>query len=171
VSFSSGSTRKSSCWNLGGGCVGDQGEDSDSPVSLLSEGVDFVIVDERAMKPAIWENYLSQRLIDTRGTALLISTPRGKGWFYEAWKRGQGTDPSFASWNHPSWTNPHLDRSLIEEERGRLPERVFRQEYEGQFIEGSGAVFRNVRECARGGTPARPDFAGLDLARVETRCS
>ena len=51
---------------------------------------------------------------------------------------------------NPSWTNPYLDEAAIEEERNRLPERVFRQEFGGQFLEGAGAVFRNVRDSATG---------------------
>src|SRR5262249_44027890 len=143
-----------------------------NPVSLLGEGLDWVIIDEAArLKPSIWEGHLSQRLIDKRGWALLISTPRGKGYFYDLFRRGQGQDPDYQSWNYPSRTNPHLDEALIEEERQRLPERVFRQEYEAEFLEGAGAVFRNVRECATGQwrEPNLKEyyFAGLDLAKVE----
>jgi Terminase RNaseH-like domain/Terminase large subunit, T4likevirus-type, N-terminal len=158
--------------NMGGGLSEIRGKSADNPTSLLGEGLDWTIVDEAArLKPAIWESHLSQRLIDKQGWALLISTPKGKGWFYEAFRRGQGNDPDFQSWNAPSWTNPMLDAAQIEEERGRLPERVFMQEYGGQFLEGSGAVFRNVRECATGTLqepkPGECYFAGLDLARVE----
>jgi len=113
---------------------------------------------------------LSQRLVDKDGWALLLSTPRGKNWFFDLFRRGQGHDPDYQSWNAPSWTNPHLNQDLIEQERDRLPERVFRQEYGGEFEEGSGQVFRNVRECATGEwqEPAYKThyYAGLDLARV-----
>ncbi len=157
--------------NMGGGVSEIRGKSADNPVSLLGEGLDFVIVDEAArMKPSIWESHLSQRLLDRHGWALLISTPRGKGWYFEAFMRGQRGDPDHASWNAPSWSNPHLDRELIEAERTRLPERVFRQEYGGEFIEGAGAVFRGVREIATGSF-AEPErdkryVAGLDLAKV-----
>jgi len=158
--------------NLAGGISEIRAKSADNPVSLLGEGLDWVIIDEAArLKPTIWEGHLTQRLIDRKGWALLISTPRGKGYFHDLFRRGQGKDPEFASWNSPSWENPHLDAALIEEERGRLPERVFRQEYGGEFLEGSGQVFRNVRECAIGiwQEPRRPGryHAGLDLAKVE----
>jgi hypothetical protein len=157
--------------NLSGGISELRGKSADNPVSLLGEGLDWLIVDEASrLRPYIWESHLSQRLIDKRGWALLISTPKGKGWYYDLFQRG-GRDPAYQSWNHPSWTNPHLDADMIEEERGRLPERVFRQEYGAEFIEGAGSVFRNVRECATGEfVEPKPDktyFAGLDLAKVE----
>ena len=50
--------------NLGGGLSEIRGKTADNPISLLGEGLDFVIVDEASrLKPAIWENYLSQRPI------------------------------------------------------------------------------------------------------------
>lgn len=159
--------------NMAGGLSEIRAKSADNPVSLLGEGLDWVIVDEAArLKPQIWESHLSQRLIDKKGWALLISTPRGKGFLHGLFKRGQrDDDPDYESWNSPSWDNPHLDKDAIEAERARLPERVFAQEYEARFVEGAGQVFRNVRECATGEF-ADPDRAliykgGLDLARVE----
>ena len=158
--------------NMAGGLSEIRGKSADNPVSLLGEGLDWVIVDEASrLKPTIWESHLSQRLIDKRGWALLISTPKGKGYLYDLFRRGQGSDSDYKSWNWPSRTNPLLDADVIERERARLPERVFRQEYEAEFMEGSGAVFRNVRECATGSwqkpIPGATYFAGLDLAKVE----
>lgn len=161
--------------NMSGGISEIRAKSADNPVSLLGEGLDWVIIDEAArLKPSIWESHLSQRLIDRKGWALLISTPRGRGWLYELFMRGKRGDPDVASWSAPSWTNPHLDPAVIEAERSRLPERVFRQEYGGEFLEGSGSVFRNVRECATGTwlEPQGKKFdvyyhAGLDLAKVE----
>lgn len=158
--------------NLGGGISEIRAKTADNPVSLLGEGLDWLIVDEAArLKPSIWNSFLSQRLIDRDGWALFISTPRGKGWLWELWKRGQdGKDPDYESWRMPSWTNPYLKRELIESERERLPEAVFQQEYEAAWVEGAGAVFRYVREAASGDwqEPIRGKHyvAGLDLAKV-----
>lgn len=164
--------------NLGGGLSEIRGKSADNPVSLLGEGLDWLIMDEAArLKPTIWHAHLSQRLLDRQGWALMISTPRGKGWFYDAWRRGQepNRDPGFESWNQPSWSNPHLSRELIDAERARSAERVFRQEYGGEFLEGAGQVFRYVREAATGEwqepEPSRSAwdnyYMGLDLAKVE----
>ena len=64
-----------------------------------------------------------------------------------------------------------LDKAIIEQERGRLPERVFRQEYGAEFLEGAGSVFSNVRECATGEwhepEQGKSYWAGLDLAKIE----
>jgi hypothetical protein len=158
--------------NMGGGLSQIRAKSADNAVSLLGEGLDWVIIDEAArLRPHIWEQHLSQRLLDKRGWALMLSTPRGKGWYWTAWRLGQpGGDPDYESWNWPSRANPILDPELIERERKRLPERVFLQEYEAQFLEGAGQVFRFVREAATGEwkEPVQGAWyaAGLDLARV-----
>ncbi len=159
--------------NLAGGLSEIRGKSADNAVSLLGEGLDWLVVDEASrMRPHIWQSHLSQRLIDRKGWALLISTPKGKGHFYDLYRRGQSDgDSDFESWNYPSWTNPLLDADLIETERARLPERVFREQYMAEFSEGAGAVFRNVRECATGTwqdpVPREYYAVGLDLAKIQ----
>jgi len=159
--------------NMAGGVSEIRAKSAESPVSLLGEGLDWLIVDEASrLKPDIWQSHLSQRLIDKQGWALLISTPKGKGYFFDLYRRGQeNRDPVYVSWNNPSWTNPHLDADLIDEQRRQIPERVFAQEYGAQFVEGAGAVFRYVREAATGEFlgPEKGAcyFGGLDLAKVE----
>ena len=158
--------------NIGGGTSEIRAKSADNPVSLLGEGLDWLVIDESArLRQVIWESHLSQRLIDQRGWALLISTPKGRGWLWDLWKRGQpGGDPDYASWNFPSWNNPRLDKALIDAERARLPERVFAQEYAGDFVEGAGQVFRYVRDAATGDwqdpVPGKSYVAGLDLAKI-----
>ena len=159
--------------NMAGGVSEIRGKSADNATSLLGEGLDWLIVDEASrIKASIWDSHLTQRLVDKQGRALLISTPKGKGWFYNLWRLGRsGDDQDYESWNSPSWDNPLLDREFIERERTRLPERVFEQEYGAKFVEGAGAVFRNVQHCA---TATAQDpvageryYAGLDLAKTE----
>ena len=121
--------------NLGGGRSELRAKSADNPISLLGEGLDFVIVDEASrLKPEIWGSYLSERLLDRCGWAFLASTPRGPDWFYEAFELGQGEDSGYQSWNFPSWSNPYLSEAAIELERQRLPPEVFAQEYAAEFV-------------------------------------
>lgn len=158
--------------NLAGNVCEVRAKSAESLVSLLGEGLDFLVIDEAAqLRPSVWENYLSQRLIDKRGWALFISTPKGRNWFYEMYRRGQGRDADYASWNSPSWQNPFLGKDAIDAERARLPARVFSEQYAGEFVEGSGSVFRGVRELCTGTfadpVPGERYSAGLDLGRHE----
>ena len=122
--------------NLAGGTSELRCKSADNPVSLLGEGLDYVIVDEASRLPAdIWDGHLAQRLVDTGGWALLLSTPRGMGWFYKAYRRGQKRrDPMYESWRSPSLANPHLSVEAIESERKRLSADAFAQEFEAAFI-------------------------------------
>jgi len=158
--------------NMAGGLSEIRAKSADNPVSLLGEGLDFVIIDEASrLKPTIWQSHISQRLVDKSGWALLISTPHGKGYFFDLFRRGKGDDPDFESWNCPSWENPLLNAEAIERERSRLPEQAFREQYGAEFLEGSGAVLRYIREAATGDwqapVPGERYYAGLDLAKVE----
>lgn len=169
----SASDRKLLVTNMGGGTCEIRGKSADNPVSLLGEGLDWLVVDEAArLRPDVWQRYLSQRLVDKRGWAMLISTPRGKGWFYDIWRAGQPrwVKSGHESWNLPSWTNPGLDRSWIEAQKEHVPMPVWRQEYGAEFMEGAGQVFRGVRDCATGRArelaPGEVCVAGLDLAQV-----
>lgn len=140
---------------------------------LRGEGIDFLIVDEAAMvKKEAWEEALRPALADKQGSAVFISTPKGKNWFYELFLRGQSPDfPEYQSWQFPTWFNPYVPREEIEEARRTLPERVFKQEFEAQFVEGAGVVFRNVEGCVEGDFEApvagKRYFMGVDLAKYE----
>ena len=62
------------------------------PDSLAGEALDFVIVDEAALEENlenIWVQMLQPTLMDKQGSAILISTPRGRNSFYKLYLMGQ----------------------------------------------------------------------------------
>ncbi len=143
--------------NLAGTVAIAEGRSADNPASLLGEGLDWVVLDEAArLRADIWDEHLSQRLVEKRGWALILSTPRGTGWFHEAFKRGQGADPGYQSWTGPTWDNPHIDRAVVEAARARLDPAAFRQEYEGKFV-GPG-----IPQCDVCGYP-RQEFGPIPI--------
>ncbi len=140
--------------NLAGGLSEMRGKSAEHSVSLLGEGLDWLIADECArMKRTIWETHLAQRLVDKQGWGLFASTPRGaNNWLYAMFRRGQnGRDPQYESWQSPSSANPYLDAATIEAERKRLPPDAFAQEFEAKFIG------QELEPCDRCGGPS--DFA------------
>ena len=64
----------------------------ENPDSLAGEALDLVIVDEAALQPNmddIWTQMLRPTLMDKEGSAVFISTPRGKNGFYKMYMFGQ----------------------------------------------------------------------------------
>jgi len=79
---------------------------ADSPDSIRGEAFDLVIVDEAAMvDERVWYDVLIPTLADRRGRALLISTPRGRNWFWREYER--------CKQESAAWRAPSTDLSLI----------------------------------------------------------
>lgn len=147
----------------GGGTV--QVRSADNPDSLRGEGLDFVVVDECAyVAEEAWQEALRPSLSDRLGSAMFISTPAGRNWFWRYYQRGlEGGE--WQSWSFPTSDNPFIAASEIEAARGDLPELVYRQEYLAEFLEGAGAVFRNIQPCLGASLDTRPaEHAGHFLA-------
>jgi hypothetical protein len=153
--------------NLAARVAGAEGRSADNPSSLLGEGLDWLVVDEAArIKDEVWNEHLSQRLVERNGWALLLCTPRGKGWFYTAYRRGRAGEHGYAAWTGPTWENPHIEREAIEAEQQRVDEPTFRQEYEGKFV-GPGIPQCEVCEYPR---PEHPGIALLQDHELLPTC-
>jgi len=139
--------------------------------ALRGEGVNFLVIDEAAtIQREAWEQALRPTLSDKNGRALIVGTPKGRNWFYELFARGCDPEQTeYKSYSFPTWTNPLIPESEIEEVKRSLPADVFRQEYEAQFLEDSAGVFRNIRDCIAGSfeepTSNKRYFIGWDIAK------
>lgn len=120
----------------------------DNPDSSRGQKYAFADIDEAAMISDLeeaWNNVIRPTLTDYKGDAGFWSTPKGLNYFHSLAMRGD--DESFTDWKtfqFPTASNPFIDPSEIETARKELPEDVFRQEYLAEFIQGEGAVFRNI---------------------------
>ena len=143
------------------------------PDLLRGEGLDFVVIDEAAMvKREAWEQALRPALADKHGSAMFISTPKGKNWFYECFMRGQDKEQTeWESFQYPTFANPFISKAEIEAMRKSLPELTFKQEILAEFVEGGGVVFKNVTDCIAGKLeepkPNKHYVMGVDLAKYE----
>lgn len=140
-----------------------------NPDAMAGEGVDFVVVDEAALQGEnVWSQIIRPTLMDTAGRALLISTPRGKNWFYHLWQRGQ--DPEYrewASWHFTTANNPYIRPEEVEEAQRSLPLMLYEQEILAEFVSDAGAVFRTRDDVFRGihDVAGHHIFLGVDLAK------
>jgi hypothetical protein len=141
---------------------------AERPEGMLGASVDYVVLDEAATMPKnVWETVVRPTLIDREGQALMISTPRGRNWFYYLWLRGQKTeDKSYMSWRFPTAANPHLPAAEIAEMKSSMPLITFEQEVLAEFISSAGAVFRfNEKIILTEVKPSGHVVVGIDLAK------
>jgi hypothetical protein len=130
---------------------------ADNPQSLRGESLDFVVLDECAyMSEDAWIEALRPALADRKGGALFISTPKGLNWFHTIYQRGQDDGREWVSWRKPTRDNPFIDGREIDAARLALPERVYRQEFEAEFL-SDGAYFENIVKCAVLQEPDKPE--------------
>jgi len=148
----------------------------DNPDSARGRKYRRIVVDEAAMVPDLmdaWQYVLRPTLVDYSGDAYFLSTPKGRGGFWQMFQWGQ--DPAvseWASWQMPSSVNPRLKQSELDAMRETMPERVYQQEINALFLEDGGSVFRNVSACLTAPLDATPEahaghhiIAGCDWAR------
>jgi len=123
---------------------------ADNDVALRGEAFDLVIVDEAAqVREETYTDVLMPTLADRDGRIVLISTPKGRNWFWREWLRGRSGEQDCASWTAPSAANPMPTiRRAAEMARERVGERTFRQEWLAEFVEDGGSVFRGVQNAA-----------------------
>lgn len=142
------------------------------PDLLRGAGLDFVVLDEAAfMTPDVWPAVIRPMLATRDGGALLLSTPRGRNWFWDLFRMGM--DPDLADWasfHFRTADNPLIPPEEIAAIQASTPRRVYQEEYLAQFLSDAGQVFRGIEEAATAPLDAAPQpgqqvVAGVDWGR------
>jgi hypothetical protein len=122
---------------------------ADNIAGILGNAFHLVVIDEAArVSEEAWQDAIQPTLADYAGDALLISTPKGRNWFWREWQRGREDGAIFASWQAPTTANPSPNiKTAAAQARERVPERTYRQEWLAEFI-ADGSFFPNVEACA-----------------------
>jgi hypothetical protein len=153
---------------------------AERPEGMLGAAVDFCVMDEAAIMPSrIWNQVVSPTLIDHLGSALMISTPRGRNWFYDVWLKGQNAEEKdWASWTFTTQDNPTLPEGEADRMALDLPQMEADQEIYAKWIAAGSSVFildeRVIERRAvyeNGLVEGREQlsgvvFLGVDLART-----
>ncbi len=129
----------------------------------------MVIVDEAAYVPeSVINEVLMPMLADTGGKLALVSTPRGKNYFYRLYQQGQEDGVHIWSLRCPSWHNPLLSPTLLQMQASLMSARQFQVEYGAMFLDDAGQVFRTewVDRALQQNLPEEGLMvAGVDWAR------
>lgn len=141
------------------------------PDHLRGAGLDFVVLDEAAfMAPAVWPEVVQPMLLDRQGRALMLSSPNGRNWFYQAHQMGVQRRRSWRDFHFTTADNPFIDPAELDSIRLQVPERIWREEYLAEFLDDLGQVFRGIQAAATAPLDAQPQpgtryVAGLDWGR------
>ena len=132
---------------------------------------DYAVIDECAyLKEEAWSASIRPTLAVKGKKVIFISTPKGKNWIHKLYELGKSNNPNYLSYNAPSSSSPYIPLDELEDAKKTLPSKIFRQEYEAEFIDDGGEVFSNINEIMFDQWPTTPStkfYAGLDLAKQE----
>ena len=152
-----------------GGVMDFWSMDNDDPARGRKYSI--AILDEAAMVSRlddVWNLAIRPTLIDFKGDAWFLSTPKGLNSFYDFHLHGREDNPDrhmdWMSWQAPTTINPSISKDEIEAARLSMPELEFQQEILARFVELGGAAMR--REWLRHSEPP-PGVRcvmGVDLA-------
>lgn len=116
----------------------------ESVETMRGQAFDFLILDEVASMRNFWVGWnevLSPTLIDRKGNAMFISTPKGFNHFYDLFNLRE-KDTDFASFHYTTYDNPTVPPEEIEREKKAKPEDTFAQEYLADFRKQEGLVYK-----------------------------
>ena len=144
---------------------------ADNPDSLRGAGPYGIIFDEFAdMKMEAWQ--ITEPVIRANGGwAWFIGTPKGRNHLHDLYIRGQKKDEEWKSWLLKASTSGIIPADQLAKSKETQPQDMFNQEWECEFLEGEGQVFKGVREVCTA-VPQKPlqnhvYVMGVDLAKVQ----
>ena len=144
----------------------------DDPDNARGYTADGVILDEVGyIKQIAFYEILRPMLVDTGGWLWGLGTPNGRNWFWKEHVAAKDREDSM-SWQTPTLgveikdgrlvrkphplENPYIAFAEIQEIFRTSSQRTFEQEILAEFLEGEGAVFRNIAACLNAPKDATP---------------
>lgn len=109
----------------------------------------YMVIDECAfVKDDVFEQAILPTLSALGKKCLMISTPKGKNWFYSYYLRGSNEGGDIISFRGYSQDNPYISRDFIEQCRLSMPKDIFEQEFEAKFTDASNDVFTGLEKIS-----------------------
>lgn len=140
--------------------------------SILGYAFSHVFMDEFSRYPdLIFDGIVRQTMKVLGRICIMVSTPKGKNnHFYKFYQLGINNEKGYHAYKINSDENPYRNQEEIDIAKLTLPENIYRQEYEGEFIDDGGDVFSNVKANSiltnwSNYNPNLKYFAGLDSGK------
>jgi phage terminase large subunit-like protein len=123
----------------------------DDPDAARCMKLRFAVLDEYAdMPPRVWPEIIRPALMDVKGGALFIGTPKGRNHFYELIERAladmaeEGENSNWGVFNFSSNDNSLLDPEELKgmiKEYTNGSEDLYEQEIAAKFVASTGQIF------------------------------
>lgn len=139
--------------------------------ALRGNEATHIVIDEAAYVPEeVITEVVMPMLATTDGSLTLISTPCGRNHFYRFFDMGLRGENGFWSRTAPTSESPFVRPEFLEVQRELISERAYLTEYEAQFMDSAGRVFRteDIERCLVPRLPRDPEpafYIGVDWAR------
>jgi hypothetical protein len=114
----------------------------EDPDQGRGQGLDWVWIDEICELSLDHWLVLRPSLTERRGGAFFSSSPRSYDWVYEEFfKRAEDLEPGYWACRYKTSDNPKISAEEVADARATMPDSMFRQEYEADFVIFTGAVY------------------------------
>ena len=112
--------------------------------NLRGPSIHYMIIDEAAfIKNRVVLEILFPMLNVKGKKCLIVTTPKGKNWVHKHYQKGKLKTPGYESFRYTYAANPKMNPEIIRIAKENLPEKIFRQEYLAEFVDGS-TIFENI---------------------------
>jgi phage terminase large subunit len=136
------------------------------------QGLDWGWFDETSLiSEKAWDVFRPS-LTENRGCFIATTSPKQFDWVYKRFYKTAMMDalPGFWACKYRTSDNPIIDHEEIEEARATMPDAMFRQEYEADFVNFTGMIYGEYIErqtlhdaaSVKRLNPSRPTIRGLD---------
>jgi len=116
---------------------------ADNKDSIRGIGLDYVVIDEAADIPGLqetWQAVIRPTLSDREGDAMIIGTPKGKGFLFDLFNTAK-TNAEWISWQYTTAQGGQVSAEELAQAKIDLDERTYKQEYEAGWVEFAGAIY------------------------------
>ena len=121
----------------------------EDPDQGRGQGLDWLWIDEVCELTEDHWNVIRPSLGDKQGVAFFTTSPRSFDWVYEdLYKPAEDEEVGYWGLHAKTADNPIFHtpegREFLSRERAKMPDTMFRQEYEADFVTFTGAVYGNL---------------------------
>jgi len=143
---------------------------ADAPERFRGLGLDAVVIDEAADIPKLeqtWQAIIRPTLSDRQGSAMIISSPKGKGYLFDLYSKAKHTE-DWQSWQYTTEQGGLVPEEELADARRDLDERTYKQEYQAEFVDFAGAIYyafgdHNIISKSVPLQPGTPIQVGMDF--------